>query len=93
MSMGFKTFFLAAWKLVFSCLPLGEDVERSALPAPCLPGCYCVPALMIIDSTSEPVSQPQLSAVLIGVALVLVLVHSRKTLRQPISRKAPCYKR
>jgi len=39
-----------------------------------------VPALMIIDRTSEPVSQPQLNVVLVGVALVLVFVHSSKCL-------------
>ena len=32
--------------------------------------------------TSKPVSQPQLNAVLIRVALVMVSVHSSKTLRQ-----------
>jgi hypothetical protein len=30
MGVVFKTFFLAAWKLVFSFLPLEEDVEFSA---------------------------------------------------------------
>jgi hypothetical protein len=28
--------------------PSDEDVELSAPPAPCLPGCYCVPTLMIM---------------------------------------------
>jgi hypothetical protein len=37
---------------------------------------------MIIDSTSEPVNQAQLNAVLIRDALIMVSVHSSKTLRQ-----------
>jgi hypothetical protein len=37
--MGFRTLVLAAWKAVFFCLPLKQDVELSAPPAPCLPGC------------------------------------------------------
>jgi hypothetical protein len=40
---------LAAWKLIFSKQPSYEDVEFSAPPAPCLPGCCHVPTLMIID--------------------------------------------
>jgi len=35
---------------------------------------------MIMDCTSEAVSQPQLNIVLIRVALVMVSVHSSKTL-------------
>ena len=35
------------------------------------------PALMIMDWTSEPVSQPQLNVVLIRVVLVMVSLHSR----------------
>jgi hypothetical protein len=38
------------------------------------------PALMIMDGTSKPVSQPQLNIVLIRVAFVMVSVHSSKTL-------------
>jgi hypothetical protein len=38
--MGFETLLLAVWKSVFSFLPLEQDVELSAPPAPCLPG-YC----------------------------------------------------
>jgi hypothetical protein len=37
--IGFKTLILAAYRSVFSCLPLDEDVDLSALPAPRLPGC------------------------------------------------------
>jgi hypothetical protein len=37
---------------------------------------------MIMDWTSEPVSQPQLNVVLIRVALVMVSVHSSKALRK-----------
>ena len=36
--------------------------------------------LMILDQTSEPLSQPQLN-VFVRVALVMVSVHSSKTLR------------
>ena len=39
-----------------------------------------LPALMIMDRTSEPVSQPQLNVVLIRVALVMVPIHNSKTL-------------
>jgi hypothetical protein len=54
--------------------------QLSALPAPCLPG-YChAPTLMIMDRTSEPVSQPQLNVVFMRFALVMVSVHSSKTL-------------
>jgi hypothetical protein len=35
---------------------------------------------MILDGTSEPVSQPQLNVVFIRFALVMVSVHSNKTL-------------
>jgi hypothetical protein len=35
---------------------------------------------MIMDLTSEPVSQPQLNVVFIRLALVMVSVHSSKTL-------------
>jgi hypothetical protein len=37
--------------------------------------------LVIMDWTSEPVSQPQLNVVLSRVALVMVSAHSHKTLR------------
>jgi hypothetical protein len=40
---------LAAWKTVFSCLPLEQDVEFSAPPAPRLLGCCHDPAMMIMD--------------------------------------------
>jgi hypothetical protein len=40
--VGFETLLLAAWKPVFSCLPLEQDVELSAPPSPCLPGCCYV---------------------------------------------------
>jgi hypothetical protein len=46
---GFKNLILAAWKPVFSYQPSGEDVELSALPVPCLPGCCHVPFLMVMD--------------------------------------------
>ena len=39
---------------------------------------------MIMDCTPEPVNQPQLSVVLIRVALVLVSVHSSKTLTKTV---------
>jgi hypothetical protein len=46
--VGFKTFILAPWKPVF-CLPLDQDVELSAPPVPCLPGCRHVLTLMIMN--------------------------------------------
>ena len=39
---------------------------------------------MIMDLTSEPVSQPELNVVLIRVALVMVSVYSSKTLRHKL---------
>jgi hypothetical protein len=71
---------LAAWKPVFY-LHLEQDVELSAPSVPCLTGHCHVPTLMIMDSTSEPVSQPQLNVVLIRVALVMVSLHSNGNLR------------
>jgi hypothetical protein len=60
---GLETFLLAAWKTVFSCLPLDQDVEFSTpSPVPRLPGLCHAPALM--DWTSESVSQCHLNAVL-----------------------------
>jgi hypothetical protein len=70
MGVCFKNLILAAWKPVFCRQPSDEDVEFSAPPSPCLPGCCHVPTLMIMAWTSEPVSQPQLNVVLIRVALV-----------------------
>jgi hypothetical protein len=43
---------------IFTYQPLYEEMELSALPAPCLPGQGHVPALMIINGASEPVRQP-----------------------------------
>ena len=48
-SVGFNTLVLAAWKPVFCLRPSDEDVKLSPLPAPCLPGCCHVCALMIMD--------------------------------------------
>jgi hypothetical protein len=39
---------------------------------------------MIMDLTSEPVSQPQLNVVFIRLALVMVSVHSSKTLTKTV---------
>jgi len=62
-----------------------EDVDLSAPPTPCLPrGCH-VPTLMIMDWTSEPVSQPQSNVVLIRLALVMASAHSSKTLTKTLS--------
>ena len=89
--VGFNTFTLAAWLLVFHYQPSDEDVELSAPPAPCLPGGCHAPTLMITNWTSEPVSQPQLNIVLIRVALVMVSVHSSKTqLRHQHTHVFPC---
>jgi hypothetical protein len=52
------------------------------VPGP--PGCCHVPSLMIMDRTSEPVSQPQLNAVCIRVALVKVSVRSSKILTKTV---------
>jgi len=82
--MGIETLILTGWKPVF-CLLLDEDVELLAPPAPCLPGCCHVPALMIMDWTSGPVSQPQLNVVLVRLALVMVSVQSSKTLTKTVS--------
>jgi hypothetical protein len=46
-------------------LPVDWDVELSAPPAPCLPGCCHVPAKKIMDWTSEPIRQPQLNVFLL----------------------------
>jgi len=54
---------------VCSWLPSDENVELSVLPAPYLPECCHVPALMIIDLISEPVSQPQLNVVIYNTCL------------------------
>jgi hypothetical protein len=43
---------------------------------------------MIMDRTSEPVSQPQLNVVLVRLALVMVSVHSSKTLTKTASSRA-----
>ena len=69
------------WCSPFSWLPLDQDVELSDPPAPCLPRCCHALTMMIMDWTSETVSQPQLNVVLMRVALVMVSVHSSKTLR------------
>jgi len=77
--MGFKTLLLAVWNRVFHYQPSDKDVDPSVLPALCLPGCCHALALVITDWTSEPVSQPQLNIVLIRLPLVMVTVHSCKT--------------
>jgi hypothetical protein len=79
--VGYKTLILAAWKSVFCQQPSDEDVELSVLPEPCLPGCCHVPTLIIMDRTSN--------VVLIRVALVMVSVHSSKTLTKTGSNS--CY--
>ena len=77
--VGFKSLILDTWKQVFSSWPSDKDVELSAPPAPCLPGCWHALTLMIMDWTSEPVCQPQLN-ILLRVDSVMVSVHSSKTL-------------
>jgi len=77
---GFELFLLAMQDLVFFCLPLEQDIKLPALPVLCLPGCCHVPTMMIMDSTSELISQPQLNVVLLRVALVMMSVHSNETL-------------
>jgi hypothetical protein len=46
--VGFEI-LLTTWEPVFSQQPSDEDIELSAPPAPCLPGCCHVPALIIMD--------------------------------------------
>jgi hypothetical protein len=75
--VGLKTLILAAWNPVFCQQPSDEDPQL-LLHHACLDA--AISALMIMDSTSEPVSQSQLNVVLIKVALVMISVHSRKTL-------------
>ena len=61
--MGFNTLILADWKLVFFYEPLDDDdVELSAPSAPRLSECCHDPTLMILEWTSEPVSQAQIKA-------------------------------
>ena len=49
--------------------------------------CHSCPdaAMMIMDQTSEPINQPQLNVDFISVALVMVSVHSSKTLTKTMS--------
>ena len=58
-------------KIQNSQVPLHHVCLDTAMP----------PYMVVMDSTSEPVSQPQLNVVLIRVALVMVSLHSNKTLR------------
>jgi hypothetical protein len=67
---------------VFSSLPSEQEVP----PVPYPPRCCHAPAMMIMDWTSEPVSQPQ-SNVLIRVALVIVSSHSNETLSETHGRE------
>jgi hypothetical protein len=63
----FATLLLAAWKLVFSCFAFGTKtnfVELSAPPELCLPDAAMLPAMMIMNRTSESVSWFQLNVVL-----------------------------
>jgi hypothetical protein len=64
MGVSFETLLLAAWKTVFSWLPLDQDIELSA-PSPytCLDTAM-LPALMLMDLTSETISQAQLNVCL-----------------------------
>ena len=59
MGIGFKTLILVAWDSAF-LRPSDEDVELSVLPAACLSGCGHGLTL-IVDRTSETLSQPQLN--------------------------------
>ena len=54
--VGFKTLILTPWNPVF-CLLSEQDVALLAPPTPCLPGCCHVPALIVMEWTSKPVSQ------------------------------------
>ena len=77
--VGNETLLLTTWGSVFQ-QPSDEDVELSATPAPCLPGCCHARTLRIMGLTSEPVTQPQLNVILIRIAVIMVSVLSSKTL-------------
>jgi hypothetical protein len=47
--------------------------------------------LMIMDWTSEPVSQPQLNLVLIRVSLIMVSIHSSKTITKTVMFRITTY--
>jgi hypothetical protein len=73
--MDFDTLFLDTWETFFSCLISDQDVELLAVTSPCLPRYCMLPALMIMDSASESVSQPQLNVVLYAVLYKSCLGH------------------
>jgi hypothetical protein len=76
--MGFNIFVLDDWKPGFY-LPLEQDVELLASLTSCLLGHCHAPALMIMNWTFEPISQPQWSAFLLRIDLDIVSVHTSKT--------------
>ena len=45
-------------------MQVDQDVDLSAPPAPCVPACCHASTMMIMDLTSETVSQAQLNVVL-----------------------------
>jgi hypothetical protein len=62
-SMDFETLLLAAWKLVFCCLPLELHVELSTPPVPLLPEC-CDASCHDNGLNLRICKQPQLSVFL-----------------------------
>jgi hypothetical protein len=72
---------------VFHWWPLDQDVELSVLsPASSLPRAALLPAVMIMDESSETVNHPQVNVVLYKHVLVMLPHHSNKIkLRQQIS--------
>lgn len=84
--LGFEVLCLSSaqgGKEAASCLPNSPLLQHHV----CLQAAM-LPAMKIMDWSSEPVSQPQLNAVLYKwLALVMVLIHSSKTLRQSVYLK------
>jgi hypothetical protein len=75
--VGFETFLLASWKSIFQ-LPLEQEAELSATPAPCLPG-HCHAFHHEDNGLNLWTYNP---AQVKRIALNMVSVHSSKTLRQ-----------
>ena len=64
--VGFETLLLAKWEPVW--LPLDEDVELSAPPAPCLHGHCHASCLDANEINLKTCKQPQLNVILYKIA-------------------------
>jgi hypothetical protein len=73
--VGFEALPNAEESVSLGCNPLMMQNSQFLQHRACLDAAV-LPALMIIDCTSEPVSQPQLNVVFIRVALVMVSIYS-----------------